>query len=55
MGMEAWETEWLDHQAAWELELVGTPGLFASECHANCLDSMDPAEFVAWYQRQASR
>lgn len=48
--MQGWEQEWIDNIVQWELEVIGTPGLFASLCHADCLDEMGPERFLAWYR-----
>ncbi len=52
---EALEAAWREGVTQWTLEIIGTPGLFASQCHADCLDEMGSDAFVAWYNRQADR
>lgn len=50
--MDEWEVAWVDNVTAWTLEMIGTPGLFASQCHADCLDAMGPEAFTRWYGTQ---
>ncbi len=47
----AWEESWLAHVDQWTEELRGVPGVFAGECHMECLDAMGADAFMAWYGR----
>lgn len=53
--MEAWERAWLHEKDAWQGEIDTEPGVFSGLCLMDCLDAMDPADFVGWYKRQGAK
>jgi outer membrane protease len=42
---------WRNHQARWELEMIGQPGVFGDLCQMDALDWMGPEKFKDWMTR----
>ena len=41
---------WKNHVALWELEMIGTPGLYGDLCQMDALDWMGAEKFGVWYK-----